>query len=458
MGGQIGLESEEGRGSTFWFTALFTRAPGKADAVAVAGGDVSNLKVLVVDDIGTSRDILAEYIEYLGCQVFTAVNGREALTMLTTAASRSRPYDLVLSDIMMPAMDGYGLAAAIRERDQIKGTGIILLTGLGNIGDGEKCRRLGVDGYLSKPVKIEELQETIKLVAGIEKSDIEKTRDLVTRHTIIEKRKNFGRILLVEDYPTNQQLALRHLNQAGYSVDLVENGEDAVRTFKHREYRLILMDMQMPVMDGYKATRAIREWESQHAENQGLPRRIPIVAMTAHAMVGDKEKCLEAGADDYLSKPLKQKDLLGMVDKWLGARVRPKVKQAPSIRMQPLDSPQAPMKLEQAVAEFDNDRDFLMDVLAGFLDNVGAKIPIIRTALAGGDASVVGAECHAIKGGAANLTAEDLARAAAGLETIARSNDLSPGEKALDHLEIEYQRLAGYAGRQSLKAVGGDQP
>ncbi|MDJ0802452.1 MAG: PAS domain S-box protein [Desulfobacterales bacterium] len=458
MGGQIGLESEEGRGSTFWFTASFARAPGKADAVAVAGGDITNLKVLVVDDIETSRDILAEYIEYLGCQVFTAVNGREALAMLTTAAAQSRPYDLVLSDIMMPMMDGYGLAAAIRERDQIKATGIILLTGLGNIGDGEKCRRLGVDGYLNKPVKIEELQETIKLVAGIEKSDIEKTRDLVTRHTIIEKRKNFGRILLVEDYPTNQQLALRHLNQAGFMVDLVENGEDAVRTFKHREYRLILMDMQMPVMDGYKATRAIREWESQRAGDQVLHRRIPIVAMTAHAMVGDKEKCLEAGADDYLAKPLKKKDLLGMVEKWLGSRAQAQVEQAPSMRLQPLDSPQAPMKFAQAVAEFDNDRAFLMDVLSGFLDNLGAKIPRIRTALADGDAPAVGAECHAIKGGAANLTAEGLSRAAAVLETIAKSKDLATGPEALDHLETEYRRLAGFAAERSLQAAGGNQP
>ncbi|MDJ0882740.1 MAG: response regulator [Desulfobacterales bacterium] len=458
MGGQIGLESEDGRGSTFWFTASFTREPGKVDATEVLAGDISHLKVLVVDDIETARDILVEYIAYFGCQVSTATDGQEALGMLTAAASQSCPYDLVLSDVMMPIMDGYGLAAAIRENEHLKNMAIILLTGLGNIGDGEKCRRLGVDGYLHKPVKIEELHEAIKLVAGIEKSDIEKTRDLVTRHTIIEKRKNYGRILLVEDYPTNQQLALRHLNQAGYSVDLVENGEDAVNAVKHCEYRLILMDMQMPVMDGYKATRAIREWESQRAGDQVLLRRIPVVAMTAHAMTGDKEKCLEAGADDYLSKPLKKNDLLGVVDKWLGARVQAKAEQAPPMRMQPLDNPQAPMKFAQAVAEFDNDHAFLMDVLSGFLDNVGARIPVIRTALADGDAPVVGAECHAIKGGAANLTAEDLARAAAGLETIARSNDLSPGEKALDHLEIEYQRLAGYADRQSLKAVGGDQP
>ena len=410
-----------------------------------------------MDDIETARDILVDYIDYFGSKAYAATNGREALEMMIAAASQSRPFDLVLSDVIMPIMDGYALTTAIRDNDQLKDTAIILLTGLGTIGDGEKCRRLGVDGYLHKPVKIEELHETIKLVAGIEKSDIEKTRDLVTRHTLIEKRKSHGRILLVEDYPTNQQLALRHLNQAGFKVDLAENGDQAVTAVKHREYRLVLMDMQMPVMDGYEATRAIRQWESSRAGDNMTTRHIPIVAMTAHAMAGDKERCLAAGVDDYLSKPLKKTDLLTMVDKWLNARTMPNVEKAPVMRLEPLKNQAVPMKFDQAVTEFDNDSDFLLDVLSGFLDNVNAKIPVMRTALKEGDATVVAAESHAIKGGAANLTAEDLSLSAAALETMARSKDLSAGAKALDHLENEYNRLAAFADTR-LKEAGGNQP
>ncbi len=459
MGGQIGLTSREGCGSTFWFTAQLEKEQGgNALAPSPMREEIAELKVLVVDDSASALDIIVEYVKRYGCDVQAASDGREALTVLTDAAAESRPFDLVLSDIMMPVMDGYALAEAVRADASLAATRIILLTGLGTIGDGEKCRRLGVDGYLPKPVKIEELFATIKLVMGTGKDARPDARDLVTRHTLMENRKARGRILLVEDYPTNQQVALRHLHRAGYEVDLAENGREALAAVARHKYSLILMDMQMPVMDGYETTRAIRHKETHTAAGDDGRARVAIVAMTAHAMKGDREKCLQAGADDYLPKPLKKEELLALVEKWLTASGGPELPPAPVLPLRPTDDPSAPLDFERAVAEFDHDAAFLMDVLAGFIDNVQRQITMMQKALTDGDAACLAAESHAIKGGAANLTAVALAEAAFALETIGKSGDLASGPQALERMETEFDHLVTYTDTLALKQAGGNSP
>ena len=415
--------------------------------------EITGLKVLVVDDIASAREIIVEYVDCFGCEVQAAADGREALAMMRAA---ERSFDLVLSDIMMPLMDGYDLTAAIRTDASLAATPIILLTGLGAIGDGEKCRRLGVDGYLHKPVKIEELLATVKLVVGTGQKEIPEARELVTRHTLMENRKAHGRILLVEDYPTNQQVAQRHLQQAGFTVDLAGNGQEAVTAVERGIYRLVLMDMQMPVMDGYEATRAIRTWEARQAEMAPGGRRLPIVAMTAHAMKGDREKCIQAGADDYLPKPLKKAELLGMVEKWLRLGTAPASAPAPVVPLLKPRGEAAPLDFERALAEFDHDAAFLMDVLEGFLDHLNVQTATMRKALDDGDAARIAAESHAIKGGAANLRADALAEAALAAEMLGKSSDLTAGPEVLERIESEYRRLASYAESLTLKAAGGN--
>jgi CheY-like chemotaxis protein len=232
-----------------------------------------------------------------------------------------------------------------------------------------------------------------------------------------------ARILLVEDYRANQLVAAKHLQCAGYEVDLAENGEEAVKAFAATAYDLVLMDVEMPIMDGYQATRAIRALEQERgAEGPG----VPIVAMTAHAVKEYLDKCLEAGMNDYVTKPLRKKTLIEMVERWTVGGPAPA---------------DAAMDFDQALAEFENDRELLEEVLDEFLDNVRRQIDILRQALDAGDAERVRREAHAIKGGAANLTANALAEVARRLEDLGRSGVLDGGGEVLAQLAVEHVRL-----------------
>jgi len=295
--------------------------------------------------------------------------------------------------------------------------------------------------------------------------EVETAPKLVTRHTIAEDYRKDVQILLAEDYPTNQEIALRHLHGAGYQVDLAEDGQRAVEACKRKGYDLILMDIQMPVMDGYEATKAIRDLEKslatahsskgkdndkwQMTSDGSVPTRAPIIAMTAHALKGDREKCLEAGMDDYIAKPLSRKKLLAMVENWVMPKAEgEKLRDSESAIQDPksqMDEENDPMDFGRAIEEFEGDKGFLMEVVEGFLDNVRAQIGIIHQAIASGDAEVVRKEAHSIKGGAANLTADELSRIALELENIGKSGLLEGGTEVLERLERELHRLEVYA-------------
>ncbi|PTN38424.1 ATP-binding protein [Desulfonatronum sp. SC1] len=284
------------------------------------------------------------------------------------------------------------------------------------------------------------------------------------------------RVLLVEDYPTNRQVALYHLCSAGCTVDVATNGLDAIRAFQSKRYDLILMDVQMPIMDGFEATREIRKLESgvhgsrfngstvgEGGDQQIAPqvsglslqpfRRTPIIAMTAHAVAGYREKCLAADMDDYLAKPMRRVELLAMVGKWIG-RTAPLENRAEvaSVPVQPKTAGpgEAPMDYQRAVEEFEGDQDLLDEVLHGFLGNLERQIPRMEEALAAGDARGVAEEAHAVKGGAANLLAENLAQAANDLEWIGRAGDVAGLEEPLERLRGAYRALSAFVqGRTS---------
>ena len=451
MGGEMGVESEPGKGSTFWFTVVLAKQPLKEKAGKPKDISLQGQRILVVDDNQTNRFILNEYLKSWGCLAVEAQGGRQALQAFEASLSEGSPFDLILTDLQMPEMSGFDLSVAIKELDVPIKPPIIVLTSMGQIGDGQKCRELGINGYLAKPIRQSDLFQAIISVLNLATAETEKpSLKLVTRHTLAEESRQNVKILLTEDYPTNQMVALRHLKGAGYQTDLAENGRQAIDAYKKTGYDIILMDVQMPVMDGISATRSIRELEQQpesekDAELLQRPKRIPIIALTAHTMKGDKEKCLEAGMDDYLSKPLKRKDLLAMVAKWAkpGLESSPKAEievEKPRAADEP-ETTQAPLDFERALKEFDDDRDFLFEILQSFLEHARLHIDKIRAALKENDADSTMREAHAIKGGAASLTADRLAQIAFDLEKLGKSNHLKGGTEILSNLEKELLRM-----------------
>ena len=241
---------------------------------------------------------------------------------------------------------------------------------------------------------------------------------------------------------------MRHLIKGGYQVDLAEDGRQAVEAYKGKRYDLILMDIQMPIMDGYAATRKIRGIETRDLEPSTI-QRVPIIAMTAHAIKGYREKCLEAGMDDYIAKPLRRKDLLAMAEKWTGGIDDSRLKIDDCTIPRGNQGSKAPMEYERALEEFEGDEEFLMEVLEGFIENVKSQIKIIRQAISDGDAEIVRREGHSIKGGAGNLTAGKLADIAFELEKIGRSGALKEGSDVLKKLEQEFFRLEHFAKTQA---------
>ena len=472
MGGEIGLESETGKGSTFWFTALFkSRDEERADITEISA-DFSGLRVLVVDDNVKSRSVLTEMLHSWGCTTEEAGEGSDALEVLIRSISSENPFQLIITDFQMPGMDGFQLAKEVRDIEDLNGIPIVLLTSVGKVGDGKICRDIGVKGYLSKPVDEDDLYKTIELVLRSAKdADFEIKTGLVTRHTVAETFRTDFRILLAEDYPTNQKLALRHLRIAGYRVDLAENGSRAIEMFKKEKYDLVLMDIQMPVMGGFEATKRIREMElkaqssklkeAEFSEPSAFSLQpsarsggIPIIAMTAHAVKGYRERCLNAGMDDYLTKPLKKKTLLNMLEKWLENNSEPLLNDhdpeircphtGPEAEMKIQSEDSSPMNFDAMMNEFNGDKAFLVEILGDFIGEVRVQVGNIRKALSQGDAEVVRKESHAIKGGAANMSADNLSRTAYEMEKAGRSGEMEDGLDIFLSLEESFRLLETY--------------
>jgi PAS domain S-box-containing protein len=309
MGGTIGVESQPGVGSTFWFILSFKkRSPSDKTQIQTLAQsvDIQGVHVLGVDDNATNLKILSKMLIGFGCRVQTVSSGQAALDILHSESQKNDPIQIVLLDMQMPGMDGEQTAKLIKSDELLKDMRIVILTSMGQRGEAARLQDIGCCGYLLKPVKMQILQESL---AAAMNSCGEQKPSLITRHTITEKVRQGLRVLLAEDNPINQKLALILLQKAGYSVDLVENGLQAVEQVKKVNYCLVLMDAQMPEMDGYEATRAIRKWE-------GSRQHVPIIAMTAAAMKGDRDLALDAGMDDYVSKPLKIDSFFATVQHW----------------------------------------------------------------------------------------------------------------------------------------------
>jgi len=318
MNGQIGVQSEPGKGANFWFTAQFPKQVGPPPAAkADYNRDLFDLRVLVVDDNATNRQILRHQIVAWKMQKGSAAGGHEALKIMRAAAASGKPYDVALLDMQMPEMDGLTLARTIKTDPAIASTHLIILTSLGHVMTQKELKEIGIAAYLVKPVKQSRLFDCLVDVVGQAVADnvfVKAATPLSTPAGNAGSSKL--RILLAEDNTVNQKVALEQFKKLGHSAVAVSNGLEAVQALDDVPYDIIFMDCQMPEMDGYEATQCIRKREHEASTSGRLKARVYIIAMTANAMQGDREKCLAAGMDDYVSKPVREADLRAVLDRW----------------------------------------------------------------------------------------------------------------------------------------------
>jgi len=315
MGGKLWLESEAGKGSRFYFTAKLETSEQKPELGEIAHPEIlRGVKALIVDDNQTNQRILKGMLTRWEMQSTPVNGGEEALLELFKAFDVDSPYRLVLTDMHMPHMDGFDLVERIRQRPEISAATIMMLTSAGHRGDTERCRALGISAYLLKPIRQTELREAIARVLGAERRS--GAIPLITRYSLHDARhpSEVLHVLVAEDNPVNQRLATRLLEKRGHRVVVAANGVQALEMLQAQSFDLVFMDVQMPEMDGLEATSTIRIREKSTGKHQ------PIIALTAHALKGDQERCLEAGMDGYLSKPIRSQELDVILEKYLALR------------------------------------------------------------------------------------------------------------------------------------------
>jgi CheY-like chemotaxis protein len=398
--------------------------------------------VLVVDDNATNRQILRHQLGYWGLRVTAVESGPRGLALLQQAAAAGAAYDLAILDMKMPEMDGLALARAIKQESALAAVRLVLLTSFGQRGHGAEATKIGIAAYLTKPVDEADLYDCLVEVLDVTRTG--RPPHLVTRHSLREQRPAVAaHVLVAEDNEVNQKVAAKILEKLGYRVELAENGKEALAACARRRYDAVLMDGQMPGMDGYEATRRIRERETRGG------RRVPIIAMTASAMKGDREKCLEAGMDDYLTKPVTPETVEAVLRKWVGTATTPAERAAAA------GAPPAELLDENVVQNLmsvDDDGSLLEEVVATFLRIAPARLTAIRKG-AKGNAALLEREAHSFLGSCGNIGASRMAEICARLEVLGRSGSTEGAVELARRLEDELAEL-----RPQLEALPGRHP
>ncbi len=431
MGGQVGANSKVGEGSTFWFTARFEAGARHATLLGNKG-KLFGKRVLIVDDNPTNRRVLALQVRRCGLLPVECSTSPEALNALERAHAERQMFDIALIDQQMPGFDGAKLGTILNADPRYKSMRLVLLTSMGRRGDARRFSDLGFSAYLLKPTTQRDLEDCFKLIANEERTQV--PAPIITRHQLRANRAREQRhLLLVDDNLVNQKVGKALLERAGYRVDLACNGVEALAAWEQTRYDAILMDCQMPEMDGYQATREIRRRE------RGL-RRIPIVAVTAHAMAGAEEECLAAGMDAYQSKPLDRELLCQCLQKLFDEQSAHK--EQPELATHSLPEPKAaePVDWHKIDEATGGDNDFALELVNTFVGSSQKSLAQIESALASQDLGAAQQAAHSLKGAAGSLGATTSRMLAANLEAAAKNGKASEAILIFEALRLEVAR------------------
>jgi PAS domain S-box-containing protein len=447
MGGEMGVESEEGKGSTFWFTAVFEKQADQSLPTTGMPARLRGAKVLVVDDNATNRAVLCRLLKSWGCRARCVTDGESALAELREGARDADPYRLALIDMSGAGNVGEALGRAIAAEPELHETALLAMTGFGRAGDGMWLRELGYAGQVSKPVGEGNLRAALRALEGEGKA-----RSLGGRNAPRTGTAGSGavgglrsaRILVAEDNIINQDVALAILRKLGARVELVGNGLEALAALRSGDYDLVLMDCEMPEMDGYEATRRIRDAQTGVRDPQ-----IPVIAFTADAVSGDREKCVEAGMNDYLAKPVDPRRLAEVLGKWILRReLEPEVSSRGIAIFEPhampiFDANAAPIFDRGAMLDrMMGDRSLARKVIGGFLREAPRQLSALRKGLRQGDAAEVRRQAHSMKGGAATISAERLREPCGAMEEAAAEGNLERAAEMMPRMEEQMELLA----------------
>ncbi len=450
MGGEIGLESHVDQGSSFRVKLKFIRPAEQQAPLLNQAVDLKDTRVLLVASNPSSSFVLTEYLQSWGCVVTDLPAYMNHIINNESSQLLQSSFDLIVADLQILEMGGSQVLTSIKNNPTLQKIPTLALTSIGQKGDADFCREIGIDGYLPKPIRQEELHKALGLILFPPDNDPAiSPKSLVTKHLLKDESRSHLQILIAEDHPTNQQVAQRHLEKAGYQVTIVGNGQLALDTVKTRQFSMILMDIDMPVMNGLEAASAIRAHEQKIASfttstTQSPMKRIPIAAMTAHAKTEDREQCLACGMDDYISKPLRRADLLALVEKWTEQQISAACTTPQTVTEHQTE----PIDYAGALAEFDGDVNFLESVIDGFSAHSSEQFAQIETALKNEDSEIIRKQAHAIKGGAANLLASPLSEAARQLEELAANGETDSLAECFIQLKEEFSRFSNQIEQQ----------
>jgi len=433
MGGQIEVTSKEDVGSTFAFKGTFQLSQQPARSPMLPSSEIRGLRVLIVDDNLTNRRILEGFLQRMKMVATSVTSGEEALAELDRAHGAGKPFDMAILDVLMPGMDGFQLAERIRADDRFDDLVLITLTSAGRPGDGALCEQLHIGSYLLKPITPTELRDAILLTVARE-DEAPSEANVVTRHSLREAWQSL-RVLLVEDNRVNQRLAVAILERLGHHVQVASNGREAVEAVEASAFDLVLMDIQMPEMGGIEATGMIREREAVEGGH------VPIVAMTAHAMTGDRERFLGAGMDEYISKPISQERLREVVrslgepassttgsteDASATAKAAATASSAPPTETEMTAADGQPPAFDRAelLERVESDTDLLSTLIGVFKADRPNLMSAIEEAIAAGDSEALSAAAHTIKGALSVFGAEPARALAERLEHTSRAGQV----------------------------------
>ncbi|WP_242492650.1 PAS domain S-box protein [Methanolobus psychrotolerans] len=438
MGGEIGVQSNEGKGSEFWFTLSFANG---SEAEGLCKEKLSSViegsHVLVVDDNATNREILAKQLSSWKIKAEMAEDGPMALQALNRAYDAGEPFQAALLDMQMPGMDGDSLARVIGSDPKLKNSSLIMLSSLGHHPGSQLQDRTNFKAYLSKPVRASELYNTLCNILSMDKKVPKSHSHLKDRYTH-EISSSDLRILLVEDNIVNQNVAQSMLQKLGFSADIASNGEEAIKALENNSYDLVFMDVQMPGMDGLEATRHIRDPLSAVHDHD-----IPVIAMTAHAMTGDKERCLEAGMNDYIPKPVSMQSLIDLMNKWPHTIQE---KSHADNTTGEMEVPTDPLIFNKKsfMERMMDDIDLARRLIDIFLKDAPMQLDALKKAIDTGEMEGVNQYAHKIKGSSGNIGAEDLSKTAADMESLSKAGKINEAAALMMEMESKFELLVSH--------------